>query len=448
MSTNGKPRAMPFASSVASPTPMSMLPPAAAAAIAAPFVNGVISTLKPGLVEQARGRARNSRRHTCRPERCRRAISPARSARATACGKQGGAGGDEPERGGARDGHVSATCRARRNASSAGPRHRAHLIHPRSMLSKDDNDRVTRTDAGTPMGEAFRRYWIPAALSSELPRADGAPIRVRLLGEDLVAFRDDDGSVGLVERVLPASPRADVLRPQRRARTALRLSRLEIRHTGACVDMPSEPPDSLFKTKVTIASLSHLGRRRHALDLHGAAATRQPPPPDYELVRVPASHRFISKTLQHCNYLQGLEGGLDSSHATIMHRDNIGDRSWLRAYESLVPRIDVERTPYGFMYTGIRQYPTEQWVRAYQYMMPAMQMRGSVAGNFSRDGHPAENRRPHLDSDGRLQLLRLQLRSTRTMRRRRSPKKPQSPRRSTSAAGPTICCPISRSSRT
>jgi hypothetical protein len=71
-----------------------------------------------------------------------------------------------------------------------------------------------------------------------------------------------------------------------------------------------------------------------------------------------------------------------------MHRDDIGDRAWLGVYESLIPRIDVERTGYGFMYTGIRQFPTEQWVRAYQYVMPAMQMRGSISGNFNRPGIP------------------------------------------------------------
>src|SRR5665213_2286371 len=124
------------------------------------------------------------------------------------------------------------------------------------MLSREDNERITRTGAGTPMGETFRRYWVPAALSTELPAPDGAPLRVR----------------------------------------------------------------------------------------------------------VPPSHRFVSKTLQRCNYLQGLEGGLDSSHATIMHREDIGDRSWLAVYESLIPRIDVERTDYGFIYTGIRQYASEQWV--------------------------------------------------------------------------------------
>jgi len=71
------------------------------------------------------------------------------------------------------------------------------------MLSNEDNERLTRVGPGTPMGETFRRYWMPAALSSELPDNDGAPIRVRLLGEDLVAFRDSNGEVGLVSAFCP-----------------------------------------------------------------------------------------------------------------------------------------------------------------------------------------------------------------------------------------------------
>jgi phthalate 4,5-dioxygenase oxygenase subunit len=255
------------------------------------------------------------------------------------------------------------------------------------MLSREDNERVTRTDAGTPMGEAFRRYWIPAALSTELPEADGAPIRVRLLAEDLVAFRDTSGNIGLVSAFCPhrRAPMFFGRNEEHGLRCVYHGWKFD--RTGACVDMPSEPPDSLFKTKVTIASYP-TWEGGGMLWTYMGPPEKQPPPPDYELVRVPATHRFVSKTLQHCNYLQGLEGGLDSSHATIMHRDNIGDRSWLGVYESLIPRIDVERTGYGFMYTGIRHFPTEQWVRAYQYVMPAMQMRGSISGNFNRPGIP------------------------------------------------------------
>jgi phthalate 4,5-dioxygenase len=255
------------------------------------------------------------------------------------------------------------------------------------MLSREDNERITRTNAGTPMGEAFRRYWIPAALSSELPEPDGAPVRVRLLGEDLVAFRDTSGNVGLVTAFCPhrRAPMFFGRNEEHGLRCVYHGWKFD--RSGACVDMPSEPPDSLFKTKVTIASYP-TWEGGGMLWAYMGPPDKQPPLPDYELVRVPATHRFTSKTLQRCNYLQGLEGGLDSSHATIMHRDNIGDRSWLSVYESLIPRIDVERTDYGYMYTGIRQFPTEQWVRAYQYVMPAMQMRGSISGNFNRPGIP------------------------------------------------------------
>ena len=255
------------------------------------------------------------------------------------------------------------------------------------MLSREDNERITRTGAGTPMGETFRRYWVPAALSTELPAPDGAPLRVRLLGEDLVAFRDTGGEVGLVSAFCPhrRAPMFFGRNEEHGLRCVYHGWKFD--RAGACVDMPSEPPDLLFKTKVTIASYPTWEGGGMLWTYMGPPA-EQPPPPDYELVRVPPSHRFVSKTLQRCNYLQGLEGGLDSSHATIMHREDIGDRSWLAVYESLIPRIDVERTDYGFMYTGIRQYPTEQWVRAYQYVMPAMQMRGSISGNFNRPGIP------------------------------------------------------------
>src|ERR1700679_447976 len=122
------------------------------------------------------------------------------------------------------------------------------------MLSREDNERITRTDAGTPMGEAFRRYWLPAVLWSELPEADGPPIRVRLLGEDLVAFRDTSGNVGLVTAFCPH--RRAPMFFGRNEENGLRCvyHGWKFDGTGACVDMPSEPPDSLFKTKVQIES--------------------------------------------------------------------------------------------------------------------------------------------------------------------------------------------------
>jgi phenylpropionate dioxygenase-like ring-hydroxylating dioxygenase large terminal subunit len=245
------------------------------------------------------------------------------------------------------------------------------------MLSPQENERITRVGPGTPMGEVFRRYWLPAFLSSELPENDGAPIRVKLLGEDLIAFRDTSGAIGLVDAFCPH--RRAPMFFGRNEECGLRCvyHGWKFDRDGTCVDMPSEPADSLFKTKVTIAAYpvweggglawAYLGPR----DL-------QPPYPDYEFVRAPATHRFVSKTFEDCNYLQALEGGLDSSHATIMHNMSIGDGSFLRDYERLVPQINVERTPYGYNYTGIRTLGDQQWVRLYHFIMPITQIRGRI----------------------------------------------------------------------
>ena len=141
--------------------------------------------------------------------------------------------------------------------------------------------------------------------------------------------------------------------------------------------MPSEPPDSLFKTKVRIGAYPTWEGGGLIWAFLGPPEL-QPAPPDFEFVRAPATHRFISKTFEDCNYLQALEGGLDSSHATIMHNQNIGDGGFLRNYEALVPQIAVEKTSYGYHYSGIRARGDDQWVRLYHYVMPITQIRGRI----------------------------------------------------------------------
>src|SRR3954449_2043787 len=120
------------------------------------------------------------------------------------------------------------------------------------MLSREENELITRVGPGTPMGNAMRRYWIPACLSSEIAEPDCPPVRVKLLGEDLVAFRDSDGRIGLVDEFCPH--RRVSLYFGRNEECGLRC----IYHgwkfdtSGACVDMPSEPPESNFKDKVSV----------------------------------------------------------------------------------------------------------------------------------------------------------------------------------------------------
>ena len=252
------------------------------------------------------------------------------------------------------------------------------------MLTPHDNVKLTTIGPGTPAGELFRRYWLPFALSTELPEADGAPIRVRLLGEDLVAYRDTSGTAGLVSAFCPHRRAPMFFGRNEEGGLRCVYHGWKFDGTGTCVDMPSEPPDSLFKSKVKIEAYP-------TWEGGGMLWTYMGPPelapatPDYEFVRAPATHRFVSKQVQDNNYLQSLEGGLDSSHATIMHRGKIGDMSWLADYERTVPRIGVEQTPYGYAYTGLRFVNGKQWIRLYQYIMPTIQMRGRIEGLFGGD---------------------------------------------------------------
>jgi phenylpropionate dioxygenase-like ring-hydroxylating dioxygenase large terminal subunit len=227
------------------------------------------------------------------------------------------------------------------------------------------------------MGNVMRGYWQPALLASELPENDGAPVRVRLLGEDLIAFRDSDGKVGLVDAFCPH--RRAPMFFGRNEECGLRCvyHGWKFDRDGACVDMPSEPPDSLFKTKVTIAAYptwegggvvwTYMGPRE-----------RMPAPPDYEWVRAPATHRFVSKTFEHCNWLQAMEGGLDTAHSSFLHNERLGDPTLLRNRDGH-PRIEVEKNEYGYRYASLRNLGDEGlYVRVYQYIMPSQQMRGSV----------------------------------------------------------------------
>jgi len=244
------------------------------------------------------------------------------------------------------------------------------------MLTPEENARLTRVGPGTPMGTLMRRYWQPALLSEELAEADGAPVRVRLLGEDLVAFRDTEGNVGLVDAFCPH--RRAPMFFGRNEECGLRCvyHGWKFDKDGTCVDMPSEPPDSLFKTKVRIGAYP----THEAGDMIWAylgPPESQPPAPDYELLRAPKTHRHVSKTFEHANWLQALEGGIDTSHSSFAHNNDIQNKRLLRNADT-APRLEVEKTAYGFRYAGIRSRDEEDYVRVYHYVMPAQQLRVGV----------------------------------------------------------------------
>ncbi|HYM19256.1 MAG TPA: Rieske 2Fe-2S domain-containing protein, partial [Micropepsaceae bacterium] len=242
------------------------------------------------------------------------------------------------------------------------------------MLSKEDNERLTRVGLGTPMGNVFRRYWLPALTSAELGRPDGAPVRLKMLGEELIAFRDTNGAVGVVDAFCPH--RRAPLFLGRNARCGIRCVyhgwKFDV--TGQCVDMPTEPSDSPMKTRIRIKAYP-VWEGGGIVWLYMGPAELKPSVPDLELVRAPATHRYVSRTVQDCNYLQALEGGLDSAHATILHNITIGDLSWLEDYANTTPKLDVQLTEYGFRYSGMRRRGSRHWVRVYHYIMPSIQLR-------------------------------------------------------------------------
>lgn len=247
------------------------------------------------------------------------------------------------------------------------------------MLKPEENDRLTHVGPGTPMGTLFRRYWIPAALASELAEPDGAPVRIPLLGEKLVGFRDTEGKIGILADACPhrLAPMFFGRNEECGLRCVYHGWKFDV--SGTCTDMPSEPPDSLFKSKVNIRAYPAYEAGGIVWTFMGPSEL-MPPPPDFELCRAPATHRFVSKTFEACNWLQALEGGLDTAHSSFAHNLDINDPEFLRS-RNTYPRLEVEKTGYGYTYAGIRRLSAEeQYVRAYHYVMPSMQIRGAVSG--------------------------------------------------------------------
>lgn len=261
------------------------------------------------------------------------------------------------------------------------------------MLSLEDNERLCRVGPGTPMGEMMRRYWQPALLSWELKESDGVPVRVRLLGEDLIAFRDTEGRIGLVDAYCPH--RRAPMFYGRNEECGLRCvyHGWKFNVDGRCVDVPALPPGNPFVEKVRIKSYSTY-EKGGVIFAYMGPPERKPPFPDYEWMRAPDTHRFVSKNYQASNYLQALEGGLDTSHSSFLHNNVLGNRNTMRNLDPS-PQIEVYPTRYGYSYVSTRKISDEdRYIRIYHYVMPFQQMRGDVTGDGGQrskvpkiDGH-------------------------------------------------------------
>jgi len=212
------------------------------------------------------------------------------------------------------------------------------------MTSAQENATLTRTGPGTPMGELFRRYWLPALLASELPAPDCPPVRVRILSEKLIAFRDTQNRVGLIDEF--CAHRGVSLWFGRNEEDGLRCPYHGWKYdvTGQCVEIPSEPDNPRLCQRMKLKSYP-LVERGGVLWVYMGPREREPALPAYEWITVPEKHRYVSKRLQECNYLQALEGGLDSIHSTFLHRYSVGDDPLLKRDAESAAMIKGDATP-------------------------------------------------------------------------------------------------------
>jgi phenylpropionate dioxygenase-like ring-hydroxylating dioxygenase large terminal subunit len=256
------------------------------------------------------------------------------------------------------------------------------------MLSVEDNELLTRVGRGTPMGNLLRRYWIPFLLSADV-EADGRPERVKLLGEDLLAFRDSAGALGLVQENCP------------HRRASLYFGRNEdcgircIYHgwkfdvTGTCVDQPSEPDASNFRDKIHITAYPCVERCGFAWTYMGPLPA--PELPRFEWMELPESHHAASMRVQNTNWVQALEGEFDQSHVSYLHsRLEIAggqSRSLVDSIRSADrhPVFDVINMPYGTCIAAGRVAPGDnRYWRVTQHLMPFFAQTGPYGPNPHR----------------------------------------------------------------
>lgn len=276
------------------------------------------------------------------------------------------------------------------------------------MLRQADNEMLTQVSAGTPMGELLRRFWIPALLEEEITEPDCAPVRVRILGEDLVAFKDSDGKIGIVDAYCPHR-RAGMFYG-RNEECGLRCvyHGWKFNVSGECVDMPSEPEETDFKHKVKIKSYPAIARGG-AVWIYMGPPDLKPALPNLEWPRLNKDRLIVTKRLQECNWAQALEGGIDSSHISYLHRtledlkplpeepelDADGNEKFIN-YSAVDrhPVFFIDETGYGQRISARRNTKIgEYFWRITQFMVPfhtcipPQLMEGRASNGLSYAGH-------------------------------------------------------------
>ncbi len=248
------------------------------------------------------------------------------------------------------------------------------------MLSKERNELLTQTGPGTPMGDLFRCYWQPVLLSEELPAPDCPPVRVQICSERLIAFRDSRNRLGLIDEF--CAHRRVSLWFGRNEKSGLRCPYHGWKYdvTGNCIEVPSEEdPKFCAQIKLTAYPLVEKGG---VLWAYMGDPNKKPPLPEYEFSNVSSEQRFISKRIQECNWLQAMEGGIDSSHVSFLHSGALntdplfkGSKGNKYNFADLRPVFEVVEHDGGLLIGARRNAEKDHYYwRVTQWVMPSFTM--------------------------------------------------------------------------
>lgn len=223
------------------------------------------------------------------------------------------------------------------------------------MLSHEDNELLVRTGPGTPMGAYMRSFWMPALLESELPENDGKPVRIRLLGEDLVAFRDSKGRIGLLDEHCPHRGSSLALGVNGECGLRCLFHGWKFDVNGQCLDTPAEPDSSRLAKAMRVKAYP-VRTAGGMIWTYMGPKESEPPFPHFPWFDMPEGHCEAFKVIYECNYAQALEGAVDSSHAGVLHRQTPWGEEAKYAHErDLQPKLEVEFTNYGMRYCAVRR---------------------------------------------------------------------------------------------
>jgi phthalate 4,5-dioxygenase oxygenase subunit len=226
------------------------------------------------------------------------------------------------------------------------------------VKQSNDSEELTRVGPGSVMGNFMRQYWIPAAKSSEVS-VDGTPMRLMLLGEKLVAFRDTAGRVGVMDHHCPHRNASLVLGRNEEGGLRCIYHGWKFDVDGNCIDMPSVPASLDFKDKVKARAYKAVDRNG-VLWVYMGDRKEAPPLPMVEATLLGDGEVDISFMMRSCNWMQSLEGDIDTSHFGFLHvghldPDNVPEGHPLEhTATERAPEYHVKDTPWGTTYGAYR----------------------------------------------------------------------------------------------